>query len=261
MRDDFEDEKPKRGQRNGGWDLPPNLTKLIVSLLGLFGAGAACTAVVIFAPQWTNVFGSEKVVTATYPPATSAASPATAVPQRTSAPTARTSPGGITAQQLDAALGAGSWFCYPDRLNAVGVRRLNQGVTVSSPILYMDTPYGTFEQGAYMSAGNFAHAELNAFLDSVNECPANQRPFLDAWRPQPPDDFAKYLDNVFGKGNWGCDNTYWNKVEVFLLRNNLLVEYPFTAADQYQKYGVGDTVPAGNRIAAWTFVIPRIQCP
>lgn len=47
---EYED-KPKRYRPNGGWDLPPNLTKVLLAILALLAAGF--TIKIIFAPEHT----------------------------------------------------------------------------------------------------------------------------------------------------------------------------------------------------------------
>lgn len=181
-------------------------------------------------------------------------------------------PGQVSAQtssrlELDAKLGNNNWFCFPDRENAVGVKRLSANFVVQTPVIQIDTWQGTYKTGQTATGLVGATAWLENLLPK-DQCPDTQREPLRIWMEARAADRLPLtrarIDSVLGTGNWEClpDNDYAFKIKE--VPANIVVAYPLATIDRGDstRYGVGETVPGGGRGTAW-FVgnLSQQNCP
>lgn len=197
--------------------------------------------------------------TAPFPP-----SPTSIPPTQMTAPPTPTLP---AQNDMDSLFGAGNWFCFPDREDGVGVKKLSANFTVRSPLRYVDTWLGRFQLGETTTQAAGATAELDTRLPR-SECPSFQQEALAAWTSARSSDTQPFnrarFDGVFGSGNWTCLPDYSFGVKITYLSSPLAVVYPFTAVDveDSTRYGVGETAPSGGRATVWLGgSIPQDQCP
>lgn len=168
------------------------------------------------------------------------------------------------ASQLDELFGSGNWFCFPDRGDAVAVKRL-KAVTIQSPLVKIDTFTGSYTSGKSPS-GITATVWLDRWV-SQSECPSYQTEELKAWAAADTADQSSFdgarMDSLFGKGNWRCLSSYPYAAKINSLPANTVVQYPFTAIDNSQsKYGVGESVPQAGPATVWLAGnIPQNDCP
>ncbi len=186
-------------------------------------------------PQQQNVSESEVVINTSLPP--------TLPPVSNS---------GVSAQ-LDTIFGSGNWFCFPDRGDAVGVKRLPEA-TIQSPITKVDTYLGTFTSGK-TPYGIGATVWLNTWV-SQEECPANQTTGLVEWKSARLADNAPFtksrVDALFGAGNWQCVSGFAYAAKVNNLPAGTPIQYPITAVDNSSgRYGVGETMPESGSVTVW----------
>lgn len=176
-----------------------------------------------------------------------------------------TAQAGYTRTKLDDLFKVGNWFCFPDRLDAVGVRRLTPSFSVPSLLDRIDSPNGTFRSGNVAPGGSAATAWLSEGFLPRNQCPTNQLAALTAWdtvNTQPPN--RTLVDTSVGANNWRCDT----KDGLFFIKISRLtaafsVAYPFTTIDYAGiKYGVGDVIPVqGGQATGWVAqVLPDSEC-
>lgn len=160
------------------------------------------------------------------------------------------------AERLDALLGRGNWFVYPDeRPGAVGVKRLPGDFRVRPPLASLTTRGRRFEPGDVVTGECGADVRLKAPLPD-RDTPGWQKEAVDRWkedRKRAPQITRDGLDRLFGAGNWRRDQEYPFAVQA-RLDKDLRVEYPITNVDAEDclKYGVGmSPVKAGQGATAW----------
>jgi hypothetical protein len=183
-------------------------------------------------------------------------------------PTRATPPFNILTQSdIDSLFGADNWFCFPDREDGVGVKKLSANFTVRSPLRYVDNWLGRFQLGETTTQAAGATAELDTRLPR-SECPSFQLEALVVWSSAWSSDTELFdrarFDAVFEAGNWTCFPDYSFGVKITYFSSLLAVEYPFTVVDAEDstRYGVGETAPGGGGATVWLGgSIPRDQCP
>ena len=152
---------------------------------------------------------------------------------------------GITQDMLDSWLGKGNWFCYPDRLTAVGVTKLPKIEEKPELIDYIEAGGIIYDDRAIPEIG--ANVELRLPIGN-DQIPAWQRTALRAWKEDRERDAApltgERLDDLFAAGKWSRD-----PVQTFLVNVELLepfeLRYPITTlVDAGQsRYGIGQVCP------------------
>lgn len=171
----------------------------------------------------------------------------------------------LTQADISSLFEEGNWFCFPDRDNAIGVKRLPPGIIVNSPLSKVDTDVREYQIGE-TPRGLSATAWLERSLPQ-SECPSIQQDALYKWASVQLTDTEPFnqarLDRLFGAGNWECLSDFAFGVKVFDLSPSFSVQYPFTAIDNsYGKYGVGETVSQRGAATVWLGgTIPRDECP
>lgn len=169
------------------------------------------------------------------------------------------------AAQLDAIFGQDRWFCFPDRGDAVGIKKLASEVTIQSPLVKVDTYLGTYTSGK-TPYGIGATVWLNTWVPQ-EECPASQAAGIAAWKSASLADSLSFgksrMDTLFGTGNWQCVPNFDYAVKVGNLPTGTSIQYPFTAVDTSSgRYGVGETIPQSGAATVWLAgSIPQSDCP
>ncbi|WJW70110.1 hypothetical protein OZ401_004613 (plasmid) [Candidatus Chlorohelix allophototropha] len=156
----------------------------------------------------------------------------------------------LNKSDLDTLFGAGNWFCFPDRLNGVGVRRLEAGFKVRAPLSYIDMWTGSYKEGDTTVTTAGATAFLQRILPK-SECPYLPPP-VPASVAQTP--IQSQLNTIFGTGNWYCLPDYATSAIVKKLPANYIVQYPVISVDKDGlKYGPNDSVLGGNNATLWLY--------
>ena len=167
----------------------------------------------------------------------------------------------VMRSDIDALFGSGNWFCFPDRPDSVGVKKLPEQFIVKYPLISVDISGYTFTVG--QTAGGVAGG--TAYLQTViphNQCPYNQQAALAEWGQLMQKPLTRELiDSMLGPGNWYClDQT--NALRINDVKPQQIVQYPLIAIDKDNvKYPVGELVPAGGKATAWIqMVLPTSEC-
>lgn len=170
---------------------------------------------------------------------------------------------GVSAQ-LNSIFGAGNWFCFPDRSDAVGLKNSNEA-NIASPIIKVDTAIGTYTSGR-IPYGVGATIWLDTYVPS-EECPTSQQASIVKWRAARSADTNSFnkarMDSLFGSGGWKCVASFPYAVTVVNLPAGTAIEYPFTAVDNSSgRYGVGEIMPQSGSATVWLAgSIPQNDCP
>jgi hypothetical protein len=170
-----------------------------------------------------------------------------------------------TRSELDALFGAGNWFCFPDREDGVGVKKLPPRFTVGPLLRHVDTYLGRYGVGQITPTAG-ATVELRYPLPQT-DCPPRQLAALATWRSERVNDQAHLtqarVNQLLGSGNWQCLDEYPYAVSVTRLENDLPVAYPITFVTHYDStgFGVGEVVPGGGAATVWLAgTVARNQC-
>ncbi len=172
---------------------------------------------------------------------------------------------GLTATDMNSLFGEGNWFCFPDRENGVGVKKLQPGLVVNAPLIKVDTEMGTYEVGE-SPLGLGATAWLNQRLPR-EQCPQYQQEALSIWASERASDIRPFnrdrMNELFGSGNWECISEFTYAVKITNFSNVIEVKYPITTLDDpFGRHSVGETVQPSGEATAWIAgAIPRDQCP
>lgn len=171
----------------------------------------------------------------------------------------------LTQREINRLFGENNWFCFPDRDNGIGVKRLPANIIVKSPLFKLDTDVGNYQLGE-TAIGLGATAWLDKRLPQ-SECPPFQQDALPKWTSAHLADSQPFnqarINELFGIGNWQCLDAFDFAVKVFDLSPSFAVEYPFTAIDNsYGRYGVGEIIPERGAATVWLGgSIPKNECP
>ena len=168
--------------------------------------------------------------------------------------------------EIDALLGAGNWFCFPDREDGLGVKRIPPSFIVKSPLRLIVTYRGNYNVGQVVPQIG-ATVELEKPL-LQSECPLAQLQPLADWTSARDSDLRPFdqsrMNELLGASNWRCVSEFSFAVSVNKLLSDLYVQYPVTFVTYYDStgYGVGETVPKGQQATVWLGgSIPKNQCP
>lgn len=176
-------------------------------------------------------------------------------PQGTSIPIPTNVPliTGLTSELLNLQFGEGNWFCFPDILNAVGVRNLPLNFIPEAPIYEVHLESNTYPRSSNpINDGGKATAWFSTRLASYDECPANQQTAIAQWQNdlRNLDLTTELINSILGQGNWTCGRG--SDVSVQTLQNDILLSYPFISADRNDtKYAIGETVPKVGEATFW----------
>lgn len=172
-------------------------------------------------------------------------------------PTPTSAHDSVNVQAIDSVLGAGNWFCFPDRLDGIGVRNLPSGFVVRYPVSSVDTPSGKFTGGETVPTGGPATAWLTSALLNFDVCP--NRPANNSVRGAIT---RVSIDNVVGVGNWVCFGDRLDAVKIIDVPSNFVVKSPFSTVDRQEtKYAQNEFVPSGETATGWLQgSIDRSEC-
>ncbi len=167
----------------------------------------------------------------------------------------------ITSETLNSLLGQNNWFCIPDKPTVLGVKILQGRFTVQEPIRELVVKGEKYRPGEVTGTPGAAAIYLQDMLP-VDECPTYQQELIRNWNAQPyPALTQDEINSFFVAGNWSCGTSEW-RIQVERIPPAFTVDYPFTDVDSSgQKYGLGDTVPAGSPASVWTTYIDPDECP
>ncbi len=169
------------------------------------------------------------------------------------------------ATELNSIFGSENWFCFPDRGDAVGIKKLASEVLIQDPMVKVDTYLGTYTSGR-TPYGIGATVWLNTWVPQ-EECPARQETAIAEWRDADLADNSSFnesrIDTLFGAGNWQCVPEFAYAVKITNLPAGTPVQYPFTALDNDSgRYGVGETTPNSGPATVWLAnSISQNDCP
>lgn len=172
----------------------------------------------------------------------------------------------ITRAEMDALFGKENWFCFPDREDGLGVKRMPDSFSVVPPLRQVVTYLGEYKVGQFVPAVG-ATVELEGPLPKT-ECPLFQLEPLSLWEEAREKDGQPLtqarIDTLVGNSNWQCVDRFPFAVDVARLYTDLPVEYPITFVTNYDSTGfsVGETVPAGGQATVWlSNSIAGAECP
>ncbi len=162
---------------------------------------------------------------------------------------------------MDAVVGSGNWYCFPDRRDAVGVKNLASSFVVQPPIAFIDISSGKYTIGQVVPYGGGATAYLVGSFPT-SECPLGQLKALAEWISKSNQPATRALiDSLLGKGNWYCPDVPY-AVNVVRVPGNWIVQYPFTAASYNSlNYGLGEALAGGGTATLWMLPLPKSECP
>jgi hypothetical protein len=160
----------------------------IAFLVGLLGGGIEAAQVKIpQLPRWLRFLSSLMGVAligiaiwlsfATSAPQTLTPTPTRPSPvqQVTPEPSTRTDVPGtrqlLTAPEIDAALGAGNWECFPDRLDGVALIDVPPDLVITNTISEVDKQGVKYTSGQIVPSGGNATVWLNGELSDRQQCP------------------------------------------------------------------------------------------
>jgi hypothetical protein len=165
----------------------------------------------------------------------------------------------ISQSTINDILGAGNWFCFPDRQDAIGIKNIPPDFVVKSPFESIDTGNGKHKEGERVDGSGTAWLY---FQLPLSECPSEQQAALNNWLAQRSTPVTQELINSeIGAGNWNCTDANYNVI-IKRFPSKWVIRYPFTSADiNGGKFGVGDTVSGGTSGTLNMVNMPREQCP
>lgn len=172
----------------------------------------------------------------------------------------------LSTDAINLLFGEANWFCFPDRQDALAVKKLPSGMRVVAPIIKVDTEKGSFQSGSVSIADIGGTVWLNNKVQREN-CPSIQQAPLTEWDIASRNGGFAFnknsFDSIFGAGNWRCLSDWKHGITVIKFPQNFLVTYPFTTVDQENnRFGVGENAIAGKIGTAWFFgQLPLDECP
>lgn len=180
----------------------------------------------------------------------------TVLPSPTIAKQPTNTPLPSVAALLNNTLGLGTWFCLPERLDAVAVKSIPSGYVVQYPVQDLEVMGLHYYAGDIMNTNSPATAWLARAI-SLEDCPNPIGKYNDVVVN------AAAIDRLLGHGNWRCQADSDRAIAIFNVPEDFVVLEPLTRVDKNDVlYPYLASVPARGLATGWLWSdLDRAECP